>query len=104
LFTTFPTVGVAASATRKPRDSEVGVDSRERNLRAHARAGVRRAVDLERPAEGLDPVDEAANAGAGRDARAADAVVSDLDARDAVRRRRVDAHHRGPRMLRDVRQ
>jgi hypothetical protein len=56
-----------------------------RYLRPHSRALAGRAVDAETAVEGLYAVGEAPDAGAARRVRAADAVISDLDLRDAAR-------------------
>ena len=60
-----------------------GADS-QRDLRTHACAAARRALDSERSFERGDAVGEPAQAGSVGSIGAADAVVGDLDARAAV--------------------
>ena len=64
----------------------------------------RRAVDLERPVEHRDPVDEPAEARAIRRVGAADAVVRHEHVERAVRLRDLDPRRRRLRVLRDVRE
>ncbi len=64
----------------------------DRQVRAERGADADRAVDLEPPAERLDPVDQAAQATSAGRIGAADAVVGDLDQRVITRARDPDTH------------
>src|SRR3954454_15915058 len=76
----------------------------ERDLRPDARAGLGRALDAEPALQRLDPVREPTQARPARGVRAADPVVHDLDARNAVAPADAHLHRRGVGVFRDVRQ
>src|SRR5438132_12091829 len=92
----------SSASTTRMRSSLLLVAA-DGNLRAELGAAARRALDDEAPVQRLDAVGEPAQARAAARVGAADAVVGDADAGDAVPALDADADGRGLRVLDDVR-
>src|SRR5262245_40204134 len=86
-----------------PYRAGAGTSGRQRDERAQRRALARHARHEQRAAERLDPVGEAADAGAARGVDAADAIVLHLDRDRGAVPLHLDRHVLGARVLRDVR-